>query len=144
MSLETIVRVTITSQSLRMSQAGFGTPLIIAQHDYWTDRVKTFSDLSELTTKDEKHINAWIKENSATNSAAANDKPKEVLIPEKSALFLTAQSLLSQTPRVPKFKIGLRKPTETIATALHEIMLADIDGDFYGILMLNEHGTNYA
>src|SRR5271163_5087482 len=132
MSLDNIVRVTITSQSLRMSQAGFGTPLIIAQHDFWDDRVKTFSELSELTTKAEKYINAWVKENNAPNGATGTDKPKEVPIPEKSPLFLAAQSLIAQTPRVPKFKIGLRKPTESVTAALQGISMADIDGDFYG------------
>lgn len=120
MSLDNIVRVNITSQSLRMSQAGFGTPLIISQHDYWTDRVKTFKDVSELV-------------------AAANDEAIS-----KSPLYLMAQSLIGQTPRVPKFKIGLRTATETVEQALHEVTLADIDGDFYGILMPNEHGSDHA
>jgi len=142
MSLDNIVKVTITSQNLRMSQAGFGTPLILAHHDYWDERVKTFGDISELTTKTEKYISSWLKENNLAHSTA--NKPKEVPIPDKSSLYLAAQSLISQTPRVPKFKVGLRKATESISAALDEVMRADIDGDFYGIVMFNEHGTNHA
>ena len=48
MSLDSIVRIIISTQSLQMAQAGFGTPIIIAQHDYLTDRVKSFANLSEL------------------------------------------------------------------------------------------------
>src|SRR5437867_2989321 len=114
MSLDSIVNVTITSQSLHMSQAGFGTPLIIAEHDYWTDRVKSFGDLSELA-----------------------------VTPKKSALYLTAQALVSQTPRVPKFKVGLRTKTESVADALDKILLEDKDGDFYGILLTADYGEDH-
>lgn len=137
MILDNIVRVTISSQSLRMSQAGFGTPLIILQHDYWEERVRTFSELSELTTTNEKYLQAWAKENKGV------EKAKEVQISDKSALYLAASSLISQTPRVPKFKIGLRKPAESIASAINEISRADIDGDFYGIVLFNEHGSDH-
>ncbi len=120
MSLDTIVRVNITSQSLRMSQAGFGTPLIIAKHDYWDERVMSFSDPAELIA-------------AAKTSADALSK---------SPLYLMAQSLISQTPRVPKFKIGLRKAAETVEEALNHIVLEDIDGDFYGLLLAEDYDND--
>lgn len=123
MSLDSIVNVTITSQSLHMSQAGFGTPLIIAQHDYWEERVKSFSDLSELITTSEDVAES---------------------IPTDSVLYRTAQALITQTPRVPKFKIGLRKATESVEDALRQILLDDKDGDFYGILLAADYGEDHA
>jgi hypothetical protein len=117
MSLDSIVNVTITSQNLHMSQAGFGTPLIIAEHGYWPERVKSFSELAEL---------------SATNVAS------------ESVLYRTSESLLSQTPRVPKFKIGLRHSGESIEEALRAILLDDKDGDFYGILLASDYREDIA
>lgn len=54
MSLDSIVTISIDTQNLQMAQAGFGTPLIIARHDVWPERVKSFANLSDLPTLDPK------------------------------------------------------------------------------------------
>lgn len=111
MSLDSIVNISIDTKSLAVAQAGFGVPLIICrEHDGWKERVKTFSDLSEL-----KGINY--------------DSP----------LYRMAQALMSQNPKVPKAKIGMRLKDETVEMALNAIMKED--SDFYGVLLINEHGN---
>ena len=121
MSLDSIVRITISTQSVQMAQAGFGTPLIIAQHDYLTKRVQNFSNLEELFK--------------------IRDVKKEEKLPEaerfeKHPLYLMASAIFSQTPCVPKIKIGQRGNDETVTSALDGIIKSDIDGDFYGVLLL--------
>lgn len=113
MSLDSIINITISTNSLQMAQTGFGVPLIIAkEHDAWSERVRTFSDLSEL--KGIKH-----------------DSP----------LYRMAQTLMSQNPKVPKFKIGQRANSdETITDTLQAII--DADSDFYGVLLVSEHKTD--
>ena len=111
MSLDSIVKITISTNSLQMAQTGFGVPLIMAKTP-WPERVKTFSYLSDL--------------------------PKDLDI--KSGLYLSAKALSSQNPKVPKFKIGKRHDEDkTIKTSLQEII--DADPDFYGVLWVSEHNS---
>jgi hypothetical protein len=118
--LDSIVTICIDTQSVQMAQAGFGTPLIIARHDVWPERVRTFSNLSDLPILDPKD---------PTKKGFLLDSP----------LYRMAQALMSQNPKVPKAKIGTRLKDETVETALNAIMKED--GDFYGVLLVNEHGT---
>ena len=111
MSLDSIVKITISTNSLQMAQSGFGVPLIIAKTT-WPERVKTFSYLSDL--------------------------PKDLDI--NSGLYLSAKALSSQNPKVPKFKIGKRHDEDkTIKTSLQAII--DADPDFYGVLWVSEHNS---
>lgn len=48
-ALDTIVSVEITRETRTPSQRGFGVPLIVAYHEAWADRVKSYSDAEELT-----------------------------------------------------------------------------------------------
>ncbi|TXG75870.1 DUF3383 family protein [Candidatus Dojkabacteria bacterium] len=121
MSLDSIVRITISTQNLAMAQAGFGTPIIIAQHDYLKQRVQSFSNLAELFS--------------------IRDTEKEKALPEdkqfhKHPLYLMASTLFSQNPSVPKVKIGKRLANESVTEALNNIINSDADGDFYGVLLL--------
>ena len=109
MSLDSIVTINISTNSLQMAQTGFGVPLIMAK-TLWPERVKTFSYLSDL--------------------------PKELAQPE---LYGAAKALVSQNPKVPKFKIGKRHGEETIAQSLQAII--DADPDFYGVLWVSEHNS---
>ncbi len=115
MSLDNIVNITISTNSLQMAQTGFGVPLIIAHHDLWKERVKTFSYLSDL--------------------------PKE--LDTKSKLYLTAKALVSQNPKVPKFKIGKREDRDTTITDTLQATM-DADSDFYGVLLASDHKTDGA
>lgn len=121
MSLDSIVSITISTQSLSMAQAGFGTPLIIAQHDYFPERVRSFSTLAELF--------------------AIRNPEKEKTLPEKDQLqnqplYLMASALFSQNPSVGKIKLGKRTPDESVTSALDNITKSDVDGDFYGVLLV--------
>lgn len=121
MSLDSIVRIIISTQSLQMAQAGFGTPIIIAQHDYLTDRVKSFANLSELF--------------------GIRNVDKEKTLPEKDQfqnqpLYRMASALFSQNPTVAKIKVGKRMNDESVTAALDNIIKSDADGDFYGVLLV--------
>ncbi len=118
MSLDSIINITISTNSLQMAQTGFGVPLIIANNLPWTERVKTFSYLSDL-----------LKEFTGLDT--------------KSKLYLTAKALVSQNPKVPKFKIGQRATSDkTITDTLQAII--DADSDFYGVLLASDHKTDTA
>ncbi len=121
MSLDSIVRISISTQNLSMAQAGFGTPLIIASHDYLKQPVQSFSNVSEIFS--------------------LRDAEKEKALSEekqfhKHPLYLMALALFSQNPSVPKVKIGKRFPNESVTEALNSIINSDTDGDFYGVLLI--------
>lgn len=120
MSLDSIVTISIDTQNLQMAQAGFGTPLIIARHDVWPERVKSFANLSDLPTLDPKD-------------------PSKKGFSFDSSVYRMAQTLMAQNPKVPKAKIDLRLKEETVEMALNAIMKED--ADFYGVLLVNEHGN---
>ncbi len=120
MSLDSVVRISIDTQSVQIAQAGFGTPIIIARHDVWPERVKGFANLSALPILDPKD---------PTKKGFAIDSP----------LYRASQALMSQDPKVPKAKIGTRGKDETVESALNAICKEDTD--FYGVLLINEHGN---
>ena len=115
MSLDSIVRINISSQSLHMAQAGFGVPLIIGEHDVFTERVQTYRELSDLPVEGFK----------------TTDRIYEI-----------ASALLSQSPAVEKFKIGRRAPGEDIIAAFDAICAED--SDFYGLLLACDNADMYA
>jgi hypothetical protein len=86
MPIEDIVNVTVTTDSVRVSQTGFGTPLIAAFHDNWDDdaRVREYS--------------------AATALSALIDEGFETTDPAYNAMRL----ILSQNPRPRTVKIGRR------------------------------------
>jgi hypothetical protein len=47
-ALDTIISVEITRETRTPSQRGFGVPMIVAYHDAWADRVRSYSDAEEL------------------------------------------------------------------------------------------------
>jgi hypothetical protein len=80
MSLDSIVEVNITNQSVSMSQAGFGVPLILGPSRIEGEtKVDIYSDLSEML-----------------NDGFKTDSP----------LYRSALKLKSQSPCVTTFKIG--------------------------------------
>ena len=84
MALEDIVSVTITTETARVSRAGFGVPLIAAYHTLWPERVRTYTSSSVLST--------LVDEGFATDAPA----------------YLAAQAIVSQSPRPKTIKIGRR------------------------------------
>lgn len=79
MSLDSIVNVTITNESVSMSQAGFGVPLILGESAPWKEKVRIYSDLSGM-----------LKDGFQTDSP----------------LYQSALKLKSQSPCVTIFKIA--------------------------------------
>ena len=45
-----IVDVTITRETARVTQQGFGTPLLLSEHAAWAGRVKTYTDPADMLT----------------------------------------------------------------------------------------------
>ncbi len=84
MAIEDIVSVTITTETARVSRAGFGTPLIAAFHALWPERVRSYTSSSVLST--------LIDEGFSTSSPA----------------YLAAAAIVSQSPRPKTLKIGRR------------------------------------
>lgn len=113
MSLDSIVKISIDTQSISMVQQGFGIPLILGIFDHPEDwRVRSFSD---------------------TDGLLVGSGEKEKLLRE-TALFKAAQILCAQKNRVQKFKVGRIKEEDKkdIATSFSKICLDD--DDFYGVL----------
>lgn len=86
MSLDDIVQVNISTQTTAVSQAGFGTPLIAAFHNHFPERVRSYTSLAGL-----------VADGFSTTEAA----------------YLAAQAILSQTPKLPRFKVGRRALAHT-------------------------------
>jgi hypothetical protein len=81
-ALSDFVNVSITTVDAGVTQAGFGTVMILAHHNAWTNElVREYSSLSGLTADG--------------FSASGGD-----------GVYRAAQKLLSQNPRVTKFKVG--------------------------------------
>jgi hypothetical protein len=120
MSIDSIVKISISANSLQMAQAGFGLPIIIAEHEYLKNRVHTIQNLDELFK--------------------LRDLKKEDGLPEQKRfqnhpLYQMASTIFSQNPTISKLKIGKRLSDESIAQALTSIK-GDANGDFYGILII--------
>jgi hypothetical protein len=78
-----VIETTIEIRDTAVSQQGFGTPLIAAAHDFWPERVRTFSELAELVTP-------------------------PLNVPTSHPIYLNAQRLKSQQPSPSQFKVGKR------------------------------------
>lgn len=89
MSLDSIVNLTIKISSKTPSQKGFGTPLILAYHTAWPQRVREYSTADELLTAG---------------------------FTTQSQVYRDAVALKSQNPAPPTFKVGRRSsaPTQTV------------------------------
>jgi len=88
-----VIETTVDIRDAAVSQQGFGTPLIAASHDFWPERVRTFSELAELVTS-----------------------PLDV--PITHPVYLNAKALKAQTPSPTQFKVGKR---DTLAEQVFEL-----------------------
>lgn len=78
-----VIETTIDIRDAAVSQQGFGTPLIAAYHDFWPERVRTFSELIELVTP-------------------------PLNVPTTHPVYVNAQRVKAQKPSPAQFKIGKR------------------------------------
>lgn len=74
-----IVQVTISRESAKLTRTGFGTGMIVADHDYWPERVKTFSAPSDLI---------------------------DLGVPDTDPMYLAALAMYQQTIQPQTFKVG--------------------------------------
>jgi Protein of unknown function (DUF3383) len=78
-----VIETTIDIRDAAVSQQGFGTPLIAAAHDFWPERVRTFSELIELVTP-------------------------PLNVPTDHPIYVNAKALKAQKPSPSQFKVGKR------------------------------------
>lgn len=88
MALESIVNVSITLNTVSVSKAGFGTPLFVASHSYFPERLRGYTSLS----------------------SAADD------IPTDSKVYAALSAIFSQQPSVEVAYVGRRDVDETLIT----------------------------
>ena len=89
-----VIETTIDIRDAAVSQQGFGTPLIAAAHDFWPERVRTFSELIELVTP-------------------------PLNVPTNHPVYVNAKALKAQQPSPTQFKIGKR---DTLAEQTFELV----------------------
>lgn len=93
-----VVETEIDIRDAAVSQAGFGTPLIAASHDFWPETVRTFSEVIELVTP-------------------------PLAVPTNHPVYLIARALKAQKPSPSKFKVGKRT---TLATQIFKLTPAAV------------------
>lgn len=82
MALDDLVSVSITTQTTSVSRAGFGVPLLLAQHNFWPDIVRTFGNkLSDLVSAG---------------------------VPVGHPIYRMFQAVVAQNPKVTQVKVGKR------------------------------------
>lgn len=113
MPLKDIVDISVTVDSAKVTQAGFGVPLILASSPAWAERVRSYSDLAGMTA-----------DGFATTDPA----------------YMMASKLFSQNPAPPKVLVGrlalppTQKFTVTVKTVenlkKYQIKIRDLTAEF--------------
>lgn len=102
MGIADVLNVAITVSGSGPTQEGFGEPLILAYHTYYTDRVREYSSPSDMLT------DGFVSSDLA---------------------YLAAVAICNQTPRPPRFKVGRRALPN--AQVLHLTCLSTAATDTY-------------
>lgn len=113
MPLDDIVAVTITTETAQVARTGFGIPLVAAKHTNWTERTRSYSASTALST--------LVTEGFATDDPA----------------YLAVRAILSQNPRPRTVKVGRRADADWTqitriipdAPSALEVYSVDVDGD---------------
>lgn len=105
-NIDRIVNVQISLNTNNVSSEGFNTILVVGAHMNGTERVKTYTNITDLTT----------------DGFSTTD-----------AIYKAVSVAFSQIPRPNKVKVGQIKESEEIADAMNAIVAAD--NDFYGIVL---------
>jgi hypothetical protein len=108
-TINEIITTTVEIKDAAVSQEGFGTPLIAAFHNFWPERVRTFSDASELLL------------------APFN-------VPVTHDVYLKASALKRQKPSPTNFKVGKRLGAATQVIVLTPAA-SPVVGDVYSVLV---------
>ena len=106
--LDSVLNVQVSATTRAIRQRGFGKPMFLAVHDYWTDRYREFGDPSELVTAG---------------------------VPTDHPIYLWATTLKAQEPSPPSFGIGrrTRKFTQSVSFTPEtpengKVYSVDVDG----------------
>lgn len=117
MSIEQYVDVQISQQTTAVSQAGFGTLLIVGPNPEFSERVKAYTP-SEMV-------------------ALASDLAGGATDPE----YRAANTLISQNPRVTTFKVGRIDGGDADMTATLDACKNE-DNDWYGLMTVERNQTD--
>lgn len=112
MSLQDLVNVTITANTVSPTRPGFGTPLVATYHDAWTDRARKYSSLAALVSDG---------------------------FPATSKTYQAISVLLSQNPSVAGFYVGRRALSYTQTVQL--LLSSSSALDTYGVKMVGWDGV---
>lgn len=104
-SYEEVVTVTISLDTTVIDRTGFGVPIFIGAHSWFTERVKAYSSITEA----------------------------KLDLPETSDEFKAVNSAFSQDPKVPVVKVGRKEVdlvtlTPSAATAVGQIFNVTVKG----------------
>lgn len=115
--IQDIIDVVITRETARLTQAGFGTLLILSREAFGVIgtgvRVKTYSDMDEVA----------------------------VDFDETTKVYHALNRILSQDPTVESVKVGAIFPSDTsITQSLNEIQL--VDADWYALALVEKTKAN--
>lgn len=112
-TLDQVVSVSVSRQTVFPTLPGFGTPGFLAYHSRWADRVKTFQQLEEMT-----------------DAGVDEDEP----------MYLWATKVFSQEPRPEKVAICRRANAYTQTITLTPQSAAE--GDVYTLTVRAPDGTS--
>lgn len=95
-----VIETQVDIRDAAVSQQGFGTPMIAAAHDFWPERVRTFSALAELVTP-------------------------PLNVPTDHPVYLNAKAFKAQQPSPSHFKVGKRDSLATQVIKLTPTVAAE-------------------
>lgn len=120
MALQDITNVNIALETSAVSRVGFGTPLFIDAHRWFTERVRTYTSISGV----------------------AQD------IPSGTPSYIAAQAFFSQNPSPAQIKLGRRQANILLTPAapadydVYTLTLVDTDGDSVDIEIVAQDGDD--
>lgn len=108
MGLESIVNVQISKETASVTQAGFGTPLILAEGKEWPERVRTYASAADML------------DDGFTSADPA---------------YKAAVAILSQNPKVPRVKVAMASAAPEVELPDDLAAISAIDDDWYGLFL---------
>lgn len=114
MSIDNFAVVNIASATATPTKVGFGTPLVLGYFTAWADRVRTYTNLTDMAT------------DGITSTGVG------------AATYWTAAAIFGQSPRVGSIKVGRRTnaftqkvkliPTSAVAGVVYRWSIAPLGG----------------
>lgn len=108
MGLDSIVNVNITAETAAVTQAGFGTPLVLGEEFDWPERVRYYASTA-----------AMIEDGFDASDASVK----------------AVGAILSQNPKVPRVLVGMRSADESVSLADDILAIQVVNSDWYGLVL---------